>query len=82
MEKRLELLWRAHGGHELEKEFCGFNPVRKWRADFAQLPQPDLDLRSKAASTAGKLVTKLRESSERICVFSFSHHLTFNISKS
>jgi very-short-patch-repair endonuclease len=36
LEKRFELLWRAHGGPELEKEFR-FHPVRKWRADFAHL---------------------------------------------
>lgn len=36
LEKRFELLWRAHGGPVLEKEFR-FHPVRKWRADFAHL---------------------------------------------
>jgi very-short-patch-repair endonuclease len=36
LESRFELLWRAHGGPELEKEFR-FHPVRKWRADFAHL---------------------------------------------
>jgi very-short-patch-repair endonuclease len=34
LEKRFELLWRAQGGPELEKEFR-FHPVRRWRADFA-----------------------------------------------
>ena len=34
LEARFELLWRAQGGPELEKEFR-FHPVRKWRADFA-----------------------------------------------
>ena len=37
LEKRFEMLWRAQGGPELEKEFR-FHPVRKWRADFAHLP--------------------------------------------
>jgi very-short-patch-repair endonuclease len=41
LEKRFELLWRAHGGPELEKEFR-FHPVRKWRADFAHLPSRTL----------------------------------------
>ena len=34
LETRFEVLWRAQGGPELEKEFR-FHPVRKWRADFA-----------------------------------------------
>jgi very-short-patch-repair endonuclease len=41
LEKRFEMLWRAHGGPELEKEFR-FHPVRKWRADFAHLPSRTL----------------------------------------
>ena len=41
LENRFELLWRAHGGPELEKEFR-FHPVRKWRADFAHLPSRTL----------------------------------------
>ena len=41
LEGRFELLWRAHGGPELEKEFR-FHPVRKWRADFAHLPSRTL----------------------------------------
>jgi very-short-patch-repair endonuclease len=36
LEKRFELLWRAQGGPELEKEFR-FHPTRRWRADFAHL---------------------------------------------
>jgi very-short-patch-repair endonuclease len=36
LEKRFEMLWRAMGGPELEKEFR-FHSVRKWRADFAHL---------------------------------------------
>jgi hypothetical protein len=36
LEARFELLWRAQGGPELEKEFR-FHPIRKWRADFAHL---------------------------------------------
>ena len=36
LESRFEVLWRALGGPELEKEFR-FYPVRKWRADFAHL---------------------------------------------
>lgn len=36
LEKRFEMLWRAHGGPELEKEFR-FHPTRRWRADFAHL---------------------------------------------
>ena len=36
LESRFDLLWRALGGPELEKEFR-FHPVRKWRADFAHL---------------------------------------------
>jgi very-short-patch-repair endonuclease len=34
LERRFEMLWRAMGGPELEKEFR-FHPVRKWRSDFA-----------------------------------------------
>ena len=34
LEAHFELLWRAQGGPELEKEFR-FHPVRRWRADFA-----------------------------------------------
>jgi very-short-patch-repair endonuclease len=41
LEKRFELLWRALGGPDLEKEFR-FHPVRKWRADFAHLPSRTL----------------------------------------
>ena len=41
LESRFELLWRALGGPELEKEFR-FHPVRKWRADFAHLPSRTL----------------------------------------
>jgi hypothetical protein len=41
LESRFELLWRAHGGPDLEKEFR-FHPVRKWRADFAHLPSRTL----------------------------------------
>lgn len=41
LEKHFEMLWRAHGGPELEKEFR-FHPVRKWRADFAHLPSRTL----------------------------------------
>ena len=41
LEKRFEMLWRAQGGPELEKEFR-FHPVRKWRADFAHLPSRTL----------------------------------------
>jgi len=36
LEARFELLWRAQGGPDLQKEFR-FHPVRKWRADFAHL---------------------------------------------
>ena len=41
LEKHFEMLWRAHGGPELEKEFR-FHAVRKWRADFAHLPSRTL----------------------------------------
>ena len=41
LEKRFEMLWRAMGGPELEKEFR-FHPVRRWRADFAHLPSRTL----------------------------------------
>ena len=41
LESRFEVLWRALGGPELEKEFR-FYPVRKWRADFAHLPSRTL----------------------------------------
>ena len=41
LESRFELLWRALGGPELEKEFR-FHPVRKWRADFAHLASKTL----------------------------------------
>lgn len=41
LERRFEMLWQAHGGSELEKEFR-FHPVRKWRADFAHLPSRTL----------------------------------------
>ena len=41
LEKRFEMLWRALGGPELEKEFR-FHPVRKWRADFAHAPSRTL----------------------------------------
>ena len=41
LEKRVEMLWEAQGGPELEKEFR-FHPVRKWRADFAHLPSRTL----------------------------------------
>jgi very-short-patch-repair endonuclease len=41
LEKRFELLWRAHNGPVLEKEFR-FHPVRKWRSDFAHIPSRTL----------------------------------------
>jgi very-short-patch-repair endonuclease len=41
LEKRFEMLWEAHGGPPLEKEYR-FHPVRKWRADFAHLPSRTL----------------------------------------
>ena len=41
LESRFEILWRALGGPELEKEFR-FHQVRKWRADFAHLPSRTL----------------------------------------
>jgi hypothetical protein len=41
LETRFELLWRAQGGPELEKEFR-FHPVRRWRADFAHLKSKTL----------------------------------------
>ncbi len=41
LEKHFEMLWRAQGGPELEKELR-FHPVRKWRADFAHLPSRTL----------------------------------------
>ena len=41
LEKRFELLWRAHSGPVLEKEYR-FHTVRKWRADFAHLPSRTL----------------------------------------
>ena len=41
LEARFELLWRAKGGPELEKEFR-FHPVRRWRADFAHLESKTL----------------------------------------
>jgi hypothetical protein len=41
LEKRFELLWRAEGGPDLEKEFR-FHPVRRWRADFAHQPSKKL----------------------------------------
>jgi len=41
LEKRFELLWRAKGGPELEKEFR-FHPTRRWRADFAHLESKTL----------------------------------------
>ena len=41
LEKRFEMLWRAMGGPELEKEFR-FHPVRRWRADFVHLPSRTL----------------------------------------
>ena len=36
LEARFEMLWRAQGGPELQKEFR-FDPIRKWRADFAHM---------------------------------------------
>lgn len=41
LEKRFEMLWRAAGGPELEREFR-FHPTRRWRADFAHLPSRTL----------------------------------------
>jgi very-short-patch-repair endonuclease len=41
LEMRFEMLWRASGGPDLEKEFR-FHPVRKWRADFAHIPSRTL----------------------------------------
>jgi len=41
LESRFETLWRALDGPELEREFR-FHPVRKWRADFAHLPNQTL----------------------------------------
>ena len=38
---RLETLWRALGGPELEREFR-FHPTRRWRADLAHLPSRTL----------------------------------------
>ena len=36
LECRFEQIWQAQGGPELEKEFR-FDPIRRWRADFAHL---------------------------------------------
>jgi len=41
LEQRFALLWRAHGGPALEREFR-FHPTRRWRADFAHLPSRTL----------------------------------------
>ena len=41
LEKRFEMLWKALGGPELEREFR-FHPERRWRADFAHLPSRTL----------------------------------------
>ena len=37
LEQRFEILWKEAGGPPLEREFR-FDPVRRWRADFAHLP--------------------------------------------
>ena len=41
LESRFQLIWLALAGPPLEKEFR-FDPVRKWRADFAHLPSRTL----------------------------------------
>jgi very-short-patch-repair endonuclease len=39
--RHIELLWRAQGGPELEKELR-FHQTRRWRADFAHLESKTL----------------------------------------
>jgi len=41
LEHRFMLLWKALDGPPLEREFR-FDPVRRWRADFAHLPSRTL----------------------------------------